>query len=135
MRSYPASIFWLLAAWVALAAADARAQNLEGDDEIAADDSVDEIVVVAPRPGDPVSVEARYETLLKSRLQKEVRRLRDLDEEYEWRKTDTLKINEPDSRIKWGYDPRVELEVRRNTDLTDLPIDDTKPATLFRFEF
>ncbi len=135
MSSRLASAVCLIAAWAALTAANSRAQDVTDDDESTSNETVDEIVVVAPRQGDPVDVEAQYEEMLKTRLQKEVRRLRDLEEEYEWRTSDTLEISEPDSRIKWGYDPRIELERRRDTDLTDLPIDNTKPATLFRFEF
>ena len=97
------------------------------------EESVEEIVVYATKPGDRIDVDPRYEELLRSRVIKELDRMRVLEEEYEWRKSES-DVKTP-SRIKWGYDARAELRMRRDTELTDLPVDDTKPATLFRFEF
>ena len=97
------------------------------------EEAIEEIVVYANKPGDQIDVDARYEERLRSRLIKDLERLRVLEEEYEWRKSES-DVKNP-SRIKWGYDARAELRMRRDTELTDLPIDDTKPATLFRFEF
>ena len=34
-----------------------------------------------------------------------------------------------------SYNPQAEARMRRDTELTDLPIDDVKPATIFRVEF
>jgi len=108
--------------------ADEKAEPSEDGEE-----AVEEIIVHATRPGDRFDIDARYEELLRSRVIKELARMRVLEEEYEWRKSES-DVKNP-SRIKWGYDPRAELRMRRDTELADLPIDDTKPATLFRFEF
>jgi hypothetical protein len=97
------------------------------------EETIEEIVVFAYKPGDQIDVDARYEELLRSSLIKEFDRIRVLDEEYQWRKAEFDVRNK--SRIKWGYDPRAELRMRRSTELTDLPIDDVKPASVFRFEF
>lgn len=109
---------------------------LADEDAVPAEDNeeaIEEIVVYAIKSRDPIDVDARYEEALRSRLAQELERMRVLEEEYEWRQS------EPDSknrgRIKWGYDARAELRMRRDTSLTDLPIEDTKPAALFRFEF
>jgi hypothetical protein len=45
-------------------------------------------------------------------------------------------LQDTESRIKWGYSPQAEQRMRREGDfMYDLPIDQTKPATLFRVEF
>ena len=108
--------------------ADEEAESSEDGEEV-----TQEIVVYANKPGDKIDVDARYEELLRSILTKELERIRVLEEEYEWRASEFDGKNSP--RIKWGYDPRAELRMRRDTELTDLPMDETKPATLFRFEF
>ena len=56
-------------------------------------------------------------------------------EELAWRQADP-DLQNPESRIKWGYSPQAEHRMRRENDfMHDLPIDETKPASLFRFEF
>ena len=97
------------------------------------EEAIEEIVVHAIKSGDQIDVDARYEEFLRSRLGKDLERMRVLEEEYEWRKSES--DSKYPSRIKWGYDARAELLMRRDTKLTDLPFEDTKPATLFRFEF
>ena len=108
--------------------ADAEVEPSEGAEEV-----IEEIVVFANKPGDKFEVDARYEEPLRSSLLRNFDRIRVLEEEFEWRKSETDDKNR--SRIKWGYDPRAELRMRRDTELTDLPIDDVKPASVFRFEF
>jgi hypothetical protein len=93
----------------------------------------EEIIVYAHRPGNKIDIDAIHEELLRSSLIKEFERIRVLKKQNKWRSSEF--DDENSSRIKWGYDPREELRMRRSTKLTDLPIDDTKPATLFRFEF
>jgi len=108
--------------------ADEETDSSENNDE-----DVEEIIVRASRPGDQIDIEARYASLWRSRVIKDLKRMRVLEEEYRWRKSEA-EAKSP-SRIKWGYDPRAELRMRRSTDLTDLPFERTRPATLFRFEF
>lgn len=103
------------------------------DGKVVSEEIIEEIVVRASRPGDRIDVDARYEEIMRARLIVEFERLQVLEQEYEWRSSEFDDNNS--SRIKWGYDARDELRMRRDTKLTDLPIDDTKPATLFRFEF
>lgn len=64
------------------------------------------------------------------------KRLREREEEeVAWRQADP-DLDNPDSRIKWGYSAQAEQRMRRENDfLYDLPTDQTKPATLFRAEF
>lgn len=111
--------------------------SAQQDAENTTDESepMDEIVVVAgKKPGDPVDVDARYEELLKSRLMKEQYQLRVMEEEHEWRTSGLTDVQSP-SRIRWGYDPRDELEIRRSSELVDMPWLTTRPATLFRVDF
>ena len=63
-------------------------------------------------------------------------RLREREqEELAWRQADP-DLKNPDSRFKWGYSAQAEQRMRRENDfMNDLPIDNTKPATLFRAEF
>ncbi len=54
------------------------------------------------------------------------------EEESEWRKS--AAVDSP-SRIKWGYDPADDYQMRNNMDLEDLNRGKTMPATLFRLGF
>lgn len=101
-----------------------------------AEEEIDEIVVIVDRSGDPVmDIDLRHEEILRERILKEYYRLQQLEEESAWRQADPDLKPENVSRIKWGYNPQAEARMRRDTELTDLPIDDVKPATLFRWEF
>ena len=112
--------------------AAALAQESQTDQE-EADESVDEIIVVAPKPGDrrrlDDDVTADEE---RKRILKEQYRMRVDEEEYEWRKS--LTVEKP-SRIKVGYDPRDDYKMRTELDMTSLPYEQNKPATLFRIGF
>ena len=99
----------------------------------ATDEVIEEIVVYGYKSGDKVDLDARYEELFRSRAEIEFAKAKGLDEEYEWRKS--IAAVEDSSRIKWGYDPDTEMRMRRDTTLTDLPIDRVKPASLFRVQF
>jgi len=115
----------------------AAAQGVGNKVEPATDEEeLDEIVVVVDRSGDPIlDVDARHEEMLRQAVLNEYFRLQALKEEDEWRRADPdLEIENP-SRIKWGYNPQAEARMRRDTELTDLPIDTVKPATVFRVEF
>ena len=101
--------------------------------EDATDEVIEEIVVYGYKSGEKIDLDARYEELFRSRAEVEFERAKVFDEEYEWRKS--IAAVEDTSRIKWGYDPDTEMRMRRDTTLTDLPIDTVKPASLFRVEF
>jgi hypothetical protein len=96
-------------------------------------EAIEEIVVYAYRPGDEIDMDARYAELFRTRAAAELDRLEVLNEEYEWRVA--MSEAESSSRIKWGYNPEAEMSMRRDTSLTDLPMDTVKPATLFRAQF
>jgi hypothetical protein len=101
--------------------------------EDATDESIEEIVVYAYKPGDEIDMDARYAELFRTRAAAELDRLEVLNEEYEWRVS--MSEAESESRIKCGYNPEAEMSMRRDTSLTDLPMDAVKPATLFRAQF
>ena len=57
------------------------------------------------------------------------------EEELAWRQADP-DLEDKDSRIKWGYSPQAEQRMRNDMDeMYDLPIDQVKPASIFRVEF
>ena len=114
----------------------AFAQEGNDDGNAEAEEEMDEIVVIVDRSGDPVmDVDLRHEAILRERIMKEYYRLQQLEEESAWRQADPDLDPRKTSRIKWGYNPQAEARMRRDTELTDLPIDDVKPATIFRIEF
>ncbi len=122
-----AGLAGLLAALPALAwAQDSDAEAEEEDPR-----PVDEIVVTA-KPGDPKKVETPYEELMRQRLLEEMDTMRREQEELAWRTGPT--VSEP-SRIRFGYRPQDRSRDERASSLTDLPMENTKPATIFRFEF
>ena len=134
MRSFAVYKFGAAAALVALFGATAFAQQADEEpaDESEAVESIEEIIVIAPKPGSRRRVDKEYEDPTRARLLKELYELEVLEEEYEWRTSATV---ESPSRIKWGYDPRDDYKMRNEMDLTDLNFEQTKPATLFRLEF
>jgi hypothetical protein len=102
--------------------------------EANANESIEEIVVYADKPGAKIDMDARYEELYRTRAAAELDRLEVLNEEYEWRKS--FAVAEDTSRIRWGYDVEAEMSMRRDSSITDRPTDDTaQPATLFRVQF
>ena len=134
MRSFAVYKFGAAAALVALFGVAAFAQQADEEpvDESEAVEELEEIIVVAPKPGSRRRVDMEYEDPTRARLLKELYELEALEEEYEWRKSAAV---ESPSRIKWGYDPRDDYKMRNEMDLTDLNFEQTKPATLFRLEF
>ncbi len=103
-------------------------------DEVKADDSeaIEEIIVVAPKPGDRRRVDREYEDPVRARLLQDLYKMREEEEEFEWR---TAAAAEKQSRISWGYDPQDEYRMRNELALLELPSERTRPATLFRVGF
>ena len=130
-RSFVLYIFGVAAAIVALFGADVFAQEA---DEEPADESeqIEEIIVIAPKPGDRRRVDEEYEDPVRAKLLKDFYEMQEDKEEFEWRES---AAEENSSRITWGYDPKEEYRMRNEMDLQELPSERTKPATLFRFEF
>ena len=131
MRSFVVYIFGTVAALVALFGAIVIAQEV---DEEPADENgvVDEIIVSGSKPGGRKRVDVEYEDPTRARLLKDLHEMQADKEEYAWRKS--AAIDSP-SRIKWGYDPADDYQIRNNMDLDEQNWGKTKPATLFRLEF
>lgn len=104
----------------------------ETESDVEAESDMEEIVVIGEKPGDRQRFEVPYEDLMRERLLRELEAQRELEEEFEWRQGP--RIDEP-SRIRLGYRPQDATRDQRDTSLTDLPMENQKPATLFRFEF
>ena len=131
MRNFVVYPFGIATALVALFGVAVYAQEA---DEEPADDSeiIEEIIVIAPRPGARRRIDKEYEDPVRAQLLKDFYKMQEDQKELEWRKA---AVEESPSRIKWGYDPSDEYRMRRQMDLQELPSERTKPATLFRFNF
>ena len=121
----------LIAALLFASTVDAQQAADETADE---SQPIDEIVVIGNKDGDPIDLDAHYEAQLRQRITDEYLRLQALEEEEEWRETLPEAIEGP-SRIRWGYDAQAESRMRRDTSLTDLPMDNVKPATVISVSF
>jgi hypothetical protein len=105
----------------------------EAAEEPAVDSEIiEEIIIIAPKPGARRRVDKEYEDPVRAKLLKDFYEMQEDQKELEWRKA---VADEIPSRIKWGYDPSDEYRMRRQMDLQELPSERTKPATLFRFDF
>lgn len=97
-------------------------------------DSIEEIVVIGNKSGDPVDLEANYEAQLRERIMADYLRQQKDEDEERWRKSLPTAV-EGKGRIKWGYDAQAESRMRREMALTDLPTDTVKPATVISVSF
>ena len=95
-------------------------------------EELEEIIVIAPKPGARNRVDQEYEDPVRAQLLKDFYKMQEDEEEFEWRDTGAAKTP---SRISWGYDPRDEYRMRNEMDLQSLPSQNVKPATLFRVDF
>lgn len=131
MRSFIFCKAGAAAALVLLFGAAAFAQ--EADEEPAEDSKViDEIIVMGSKPGSRKQLDKQYEDPTRARLLKDFHKMQVDEKEYQWRKSAAM---DSPSRIKWGYDPADDYQIRNSIDLEDLNWGKTKPATLFRLEF
>lgn len=119
----------------ATAATDAEAPT-EIPEDLLQSRVMEEIeVVVGPQGRTAFELEMQRQALMKQAVYAEMRMRERREEEMAWRQADP-DLQNPESRIKWGYSPQAEQRMRRENDfMYDLPIDQTKPATLFRVEF
>ena len=123
--------FGIAAAIAALFSVAAYAQ--EADDKAADEnEEIEEIIVTARRPGDRRRVDQEYEDPVRAKLLKDFYKMKEDQEEFEWRMS---AFEESSPRISWGYDPRDEYRMRNEMALQDLPSERTKPATLFKVDF
>jgi hypothetical protein len=136
MRNFSVDHLGIAAAVAVFFAAAAFAQeaNDEPADEApaATSEEIEEIIVIAPKPGARRRVDQEYEDPVRAQLLKDFYKMQDDAEEFEWRDTGAAKTP---SRITWGYDPRDEYRMRNEMDMQALPLDRTRPATLFRVDF
>ena len=124
----------VLSLWCTASVGQAVDQESDGASEAdtETESGMEEIVVIGAKPGDRERLETPYEDLMRERLLRELEAQRELEEEFEWRQGP--RVEEP-SRIRLGYRPQDANRDQRDTSLTDLPMENQKPATLFRFEF
>jgi hypothetical protein len=138
--------------WAAFANAQvAGADNESKSDEPAAADAeaptglpedlyesrvMDEIKVIGgPQGRTAFELEMDRQARMKEAIYAEMRLRERREEELAWRQADP-DLKNPESRIKWGYSAQAEQRMRRENDfMYDLPIDQTKPASIFRAEF
>ena len=136
MRNLSVDNLGIAAAIAVLFGAAAFAQEVDDEpaDEApaATSEEIEEIIVIAPKPGARKRVDQEYEDPVRAQLLKDFYKMQDDAEEFEWRDTGAAKTP---SRITWGYDPRDEYRMRNEMDMQALPLDRTKPATLFRVDF
>jgi len=117
------------------AAADTEAPT-EIPEELLETSVIDEITVtVGPQGRSAYELEMQRQAIMREAIYADMR-LRERDqEELAWRQADP-DLQNPESRIKWGYSPQAEQRMRRENDfMNDWPIDNTKPATILRVEF
>jgi hypothetical protein len=132
--------------WAAFANAQVAGADKESESEVEAPTEVseelyesrvmDEIKVIAgPQGQTAFELEMDRQARMKEAIYAEMRLRERAEEEQAWRQADP-DLKNPESRIKWGYSAQAEQRMRRENDfMYDLPIDQTKPATLFRAEF
>ena len=130
MRIFVVYACGIAAAIVALLGAAVFAQ--EADEEPADDgETIEEIIVFAPKPGDRKRLDQEYEDPVRAQLLKDFYEMQADQKEFAWREA----AAESNSRITWGYDPSDEYRMRNEMDLQELPSERVKPATVFRFKF
>ena len=123
-----------LVAMLSVAAATAPAQQ-DDEEDTEEQASIDEIVVIGNKDGDPVELEPSYEEQLRARIIAEYAREQALKDEARWRESLPTAVEDGDGRILWGYDARAESRIRRELDLTELPVDTRKPARILSIRF
>lgn len=101
-------------------------------DDSQSETSIEEIMVLAPFPDGPLSLDPFYDDPLNARIRKEIELLMADPEAEDWR---AELAEETDARIKFGYDPRDEYRLRNEIELNPQLNGTVKPATILRFEF
>jgi hypothetical protein len=129
-RQLGVSLAWL-ALWAPLHAQDSdTGQADDGEDDV-----IEEIVVTVNKDGDPVDVDALYLEQMRDQVIRDFDYAKAEQEEEEWRQSLPTSVQAPGSRIRWGYDPRSEAAMRRQSNINDLYIDQNRPATIFSVGF
>lgn len=131
-RRAPAAVVLVCLAGLAFAQSEEPPATSEAADEEQKGPAMDEIVVVAEKPGDRRGVETPYEELMRQRILEEYDRAVREQEELAWRQQPS--VSQP-SRINFGYRPQDQQRDELGSSFNRLPMDRVKPATVFRFEF
>ena len=111
---------------------DGQVQDLPGLNLELSREEIEEIVVVAPKPGGRRRLDPVYEDPMRARLLKELYKMEQIEEESAWR---DASIDDSSSRIKWGYNPADDYRIRSEMDIIDKPAGNVEPASVFRVEF
>ena len=104
--------------------------------ELLESEYMDEIrVIVGPQGQSMYQLRMEEEARLREAVFEEMEMRQRGEEEVAWRQAD-IDLENPDSRIKWGYSPQAEARMRRSDSfMFDKPAGGTMPATIFRVEF
>ena len=97
---------------------------------------IDEIrVIVGPQGQSAFELEMEQQERMRESIYAEMRLREREQEEVAWRQAD-IDLQNPESRIKWGYSPQAEQRMRRSDYfMLDKPAGGTMPASVFRVEF
>jgi hypothetical protein len=97
--------------------------------------AVEEIVVIAPRPGSRRRVDDEYIDPVRARVLKDLYALKRDEEEVEAldAASDRPIVSTP--RVRVGYDPTEDYLRRSEISLDDPQRETTRPATIFRVNF
>ncbi|MDX1482233.1 MAG: hypothetical protein R3315_11185 [Woeseiaceae bacterium] len=115
---------------LAVPAAQSQEESDAGQDDDA--DEVEEIVVVAPRPGFRRRIDPELEDPLRARILRELYEMR--EDEAEVAILDAA-ARSRESRIEFGYDPSEDYLRRREFDLAEPQRESVRPATILRIRF
>ena len=97
--------------------------------------AIDEIVVFGIRkPKVDQPKPDLFEDPLRKRVLDEIRELRLLEREFEWR-SESADLNIEPPRLRFGYDPRNDARLAETSPQVLLPLDRVQPATLFSVDF
>jgi hypothetical protein len=139
-------LVWLAAAltWGAFASAQDNDTAAPADEELPTEipeellqsQTMEEIeVIVGPQGESLFDLEMQRQAALREAVFAEARMRERREEELAWRQADP-DLRDKESRIKWGYSPQAEQRMRNDmAEMYDLPIDQVKPASIFRVEF
>ena len=125
---YPIGIAAAIAMLLAAASYAQEAQEEQADEG----ETIEEIIVVAPRPGGRKRIDQEYEDPVRAQLLIDFYKMQEDQKELKWR---DAAIEESPSRFSWGYDPSDEYRLRNEMALMELPSERTQPATVFRIKF
>jgi hypothetical protein len=121
------------AAWLSLWAPVQAQDEAQADSE--EEEVIEEIIVTVNKDGDPVDVDALYLEQLRDQIIRDYEFAQAEQAEEEWRQSLPTSVQAPGSRISWGYDPRTEAAMRRQSNINDLPFDRNRPATIISLGF